>query len=76
MKVVEFHLIKTTKEYHFARVIVESWFGLKSEARDVYRERFSSFWKWLDDGKFVDGSEIDRLEESRKAQAAMKENTQ
>ena len=75
MKVIEFHPIQSTKEYRFARVVVESWFGLKVESWDVFREAGSAFWKCLDNGQWVHGREIDQLEAASNAKAAMKGNS-
>lgn len=75
MKITEFQPIQSPKDYVIARVVVESWFGLKVETREVFRETYSAYWKWLDNGKWVPGVEIDQLEAASKAKAAMKGNS-
>ena len=42
--------------------IVEcSVFGLFKRDRRVYRERYSIFWRWLDNGKYTPSSTIEEL---------------
>ena len=55
---------KSTMGTKTATVTIQyrTWFGKKyTEDRDVYAEKYSSYWRWKATGKFTPNHEIEHL---------------
>ena len=43
----------------------------KTETRKVYQNHYSSFWRWLDSGKFTPGTEVETLADAAEARRSL-----
>lgn len=54
MKIIDFKRTGKTETHEFATVTTKNFFGW-IRSRDVYRERFSIYWKFMDGSGFANG---------------------
>lgn len=54
------------KDYSFAEITVESGvlFWKKTETKTIFKPKFSSYWRYLDNGKFTEGFDVEDIEAS------------
>ena len=71
MKIKKFVYTKIgdDKDYSYAEITVESGvlFWKKTETKKIFKPKFSSYWRYLDNGKFTEGFDVEDMAASASA---------